>query len=131
MARLWLVACGLRLGYFRRPQVTCCLKLGPSCASTSKTCGQRFGVPQASAKLFTPGKSVRDRGTNSLTPGPTGEVTPHTPNALVVGPGLKGVALCWVSTTTPSTRKDLRISIPQFLILYKHLTIFCQEDNIG
>ena len=70
MAKLWLVACGLRLGYFRWPQVTCCLKLGPSCASTSKTCGQRFGVPQASAKLFTPGKSVRDRGTNSLTPGP-------------------------------------------------------------
>ena len=25
----------------------------------------------------------------NLTPGPTGEVTPHTPNALVVGPGLK------------------------------------------
>jgi len=25
MAKLWLVACGLRLGYLRRPQVTCFL----------------------------------------------------------------------------------------------------------
>jgi hypothetical protein len=41
------------------------------------------------AKLFTPGKSVRDRGTNSLTPGPVRVSASFSSSSYITGPGLK------------------------------------------
>ena len=128
MAKLWLVACGLRLGYLRRPQVTCCLRLD---AINNKPLDQVWAFIRCDQ--FTYRKFLRhfySTATHLLDPRSSSHQS-VLKMTTVIGPGLKGVALCWVSTTTPLTRKDLRISIPQFLILYKHLTIFCQEDNIG
>ena len=58
--------------FFCLKLVACCLKLDPQ---IHRACISQFYmglvVDQGPmAKLFTPGKSVRDRGTNSLTPDP-------------------------------------------------------------